>query len=69
MKSEKLLESFTKYCEDHPDQRFWQALGNWVGWPFLYVSSLPRDCIPGDVMEDCEMLDTFYWEDNVKYND
>lgn len=31
MKSKKLLNSFTKYCEKYPDLRFWQALVNWCG--------------------------------------
>ena len=31
MKSSKLLNSFTKYCEKNPDLRFWQALVNWCG--------------------------------------
>jgi len=24
------LESFVKYCEENPEQRFWQALRNWA---------------------------------------
>ena len=27
--SQKKLESFIEYCQDHPSQRFWQALRNW----------------------------------------
>jgi hypothetical protein len=33
-----LLLSFTKYVEANPGQRFWQALRNWAGVPFIYVS-------------------------------
>jgi DNA-directed RNA polymerase subunit RPC12/RpoP len=29
--SEKELESFIKYCQRYPTQRFWQALINWYG--------------------------------------
>ena len=28
-KNQKQLESFTKYCEDNPEHRFFQALRNW----------------------------------------
>lgn len=31
MKSQKLLESFTVYCVEHPELRFWQALRAWSG--------------------------------------
>lgn len=29
MKSKKQLESFTAYCNQYPEQRFFQALRNW----------------------------------------
>lgn len=29
-KSEEQLQSFTQYCVDNPEQRFFQALRNWV---------------------------------------
>lgn len=58
MKSKKLLDSFTQYCVDHPDERFWQALRNWCGWPFVYVSVNSEDEIDGYVR------DTFDWEVN-----
>jgi len=40
MKTEnsELLESFVRYCQEHPDQRFWQALRNWSGYPFILGS-------------------------------
>lgn len=28
-KNQKQLKSFTLYCENNPEQRFWQALRNW----------------------------------------
>lgn len=28
-KNQKELESFSKYCIEHPKERFWQALRNW----------------------------------------
>lgn len=29
-RNNKLLESFTKYCKENPQERFWQALRNWA---------------------------------------
>lgn len=52
-RNSEVLADFVEYCEDHPDHRFWQALRNWSGYPFVVVrSSMP---VPGDI-------DTFYWE-------
>ena len=34
-KNARLLSSFVAYCEKHPEQRFWQALNNWSGFPFI----------------------------------
>ena len=28
-KNQEKLESFTLYCETHPEERFWQAMRNW----------------------------------------
>lgn len=28
-KNRKTLVNFVKYCEKHPEERFWQALRNW----------------------------------------
>lgn len=55
-KNEKLLKSFTEYCNKNPELRFWQALRNWCGWNFIYVTR--------NIIDDGE--DTFYWEDNKK---
>ena len=43
-KNSKELVSFTNYCLKNPEQRFWQALRNWAGVPFIYKSDgLIRD--------------------------
>lgn len=57
-KNIKVLESFVSYCEHHPEERFWQALRNWCGWSFIFVSRSiePKDAYP-EILED-----TFYWE-------
>lgn len=58
MKTEnfELLESFIKYCQENPEQRFWQALRNWSGHSFVLVS---EESNHGDI-ED--IVDTFYFE-------
>jgi len=53
-KNSALLKSFTAYCEQYPEQRFWQALRNWSGRFFIYVKESP--CY-------CGGIDTFYLED------
>jgi hypothetical protein len=50
-----VLSSFVAYCEKHPEQRFWQALRNWSGCNFIYVS----DC--ADNHSNNEIKDTFYF--------
>ena len=48
-KNIRKLLSFTKYCIENPEQRFWQALRNWSEYNFIYGS---RD--------NANMEDTFY---------
>ena len=40
--TKKLLESFVKYLDDYPDQRFWQALSNWSENTFIYTSEIQK---------------------------
>jgi len=40
------LASFALYCQQNPEQRFWQALRNWSEHSFIVADS----------------VDTFYWE-------
>jgi len=37
-KNSTKLESFVKFCENHPNQRFWQALRNWSGHEYILVA-------------------------------
>ena len=57
MKTKKLLQDFTNYCNSHPKQRFWQALRNWSGYSSIYgAKDVPCEyCSP-------ELEDTFYKE-------
>lgn len=52
-KNKDLLADFAKYCEEHPEERFWQALRGWAGvLSILAVYS-------GGWINETE--DTFYW--------
>ena len=55
-KNEKLLKSFTKYCEENPQQRFWQALRNWAGVAFI----LKAKGIDFETSKFTGITDTFY---------
>jgi len=55
MKSKKLLDSFTNYCNLYPKERFWQALRNWSRYYFIYGSCSPEGL--------GEIEDTFYREE------
>ena len=46
------LKSFIKYCQEHPSERFWQALRNWSGYSFILASDQP----PSQLFQK----DTFY---------
>ena len=58
-------KSFTQYCEEHPGERFWQALRNWSKYDFILgifgddsIESV-NGCLARDGVED-----TFYEEAN-----
>jgi hypothetical protein len=57
----KALEEFTRYCEEHPQERFWQALRNWTGYSFILVTNQPVENWHGV----CK--DTFFWKGKYKY--
>jgi len=39
IKDKIVLEDFLKYYEQHPEQRFLQAIRNWLGCNFLITST------------------------------
>ncbi len=55
------LYGFVKYRQEHPDQRFWQALKNWTGRGYVYLSEVPID--------DPLLKDTFYIQDSFYRGD
>lgn len=55
-RNKKSLDSFTKYCNAYPEQRFFQALRNWFGVGYIGMS--------GDLKK---WRDTFYLEEGEDY--
>jgi hypothetical protein len=49
----KTLASFVEHCQQNPNLRFWQALRNWSGFPFIFAVYHN---------EDIEGFDTFNFE-------
>lgn len=62
-KNKEQLDSFTKYCELYPEQRFWQALRNWSGVYAIYKSNSPYESLES-LPENLQHIlkDTYYEE-------
>lgn len=56
-KALKKAESLVKYIEKHSSERFFQALLNHLGLPYIAISPRP----PGDISKELE--DTYYLAD------
>jgi len=52
----KFYKIFMRYCIQHTEERFWQALRNWSGHKFIYASD---EYYPP---KDMDLCDTFYRE-------
>ena len=65
-KNKKILDSFVKYCNTHPNERFWQALRDWSGFKFIYVSDKSTSTDEKDIDIVNSLYDTFYftWDDD-----
>jgi hypothetical protein len=48
----ELLEESARYCREHPEQRFWQALRNWSGASYVQVVAIGKK----------DLRDTFHFE-------
>jgi len=57
-KNQKTLNSFVEYCQQHPELRFWQALRNWSGFSFVWVSF--------SYQESTDLLDTYFFTEKNK---
>ena len=55
--AEKKAYELLAYIQAHPSQRFWQALLNVSGLPYIAISPKP----PKDISKELE--DTYYLED------
>ena len=61
-RNSKVLKSFVRYCEKNPTMRFWQALLNWSGLPFIAWTNKP----PSDFKDKrFKAGDTYYWENEI----
>jgi hypothetical protein len=58
-KNQKVLNDFIKYCQENPNQRFWQALKNWCGYNFIFVSN--HNPLKNPLIQE-ELIDTYYIE-------
>lgn len=59
MKSGVLLTSFARYCVEHKEQRFWQALCNWANVQSIHiVREVSKNAV--------EYIDTWYMEGKNK---
>lgn len=58
LRSEPTLWSFVKYCVEHPEERFWQALRNWSQYAAILTGSFQEG---GDWRLIADK-DTFNWE-------
>ncbi len=56
-KNKKRLKEFTEYCNKHPEQRFFQALRNW-----LKVDRVLCEKTRKEDYGHKEVEDTFYWD-------
>lgn len=56
-KAEQKAQSLLKYIQENPSLRFWQALLNWSGLPFICISPKP----PTEISN--KLQDTYYLED------
>lgn len=69
-KSAELLKSFTEFCQQYPDMRFFQAFTNWCnlhgGWHYVFlfhgitVNDMDR------IHDEYNAVDVFYYEQMPK---
>ena len=48
-------KEFNKYRKEHPEERWWQALRNYMGVAFIWLE-----------VEENQLRDTFYIQDEIK---
>lgn len=55
-KSTQVLTDFVRYCREHPEERFWQALRNFSGYWYIFAETFEND------EGETRVLDSFNWE-------
>lgn len=55
--NKELLEGFTKFCNEHPELRFWQALYAWTKFESIRIKKDKNDLVDSD---------PFYWTNKDK---
>jgi hypothetical protein len=72
-KNSEILASFAEYCEEHPDERFWQALFNWARVGYILLSDKPAyavqeqlDVASNFFADDLKVDDPYNWEGKGK---
>ena len=66
-KNQELLKDFTKYAKAHPDERFYQALRNWMEVDQLCVLEAFENIQTG-IVDEMNYVDTFYWTTKSHYD-
>ena len=64
-KADPFLGQFLRYCMEHPDERFWQALRNWSQFKAIYGMTVgaPTDLELSEESRSKVIIhDTFYQE-------
>ena len=61
VRSQKTKDDFIKYLEEHPNERFWQAVRNFSGYGFVLVTNEFK--FVAGKGEFIDPMDTFYWEE------
>ena len=63
-KNEKVLADFIKFCLNHPELRFWQALRSWAKVGFILTSThFDAEMFDKDWLRamKVKIYDTYYW--------
>lgn len=58
----QVLASFVDYCQRNPELRFWQALLNWSGQRYIFVSEHSIAAIEKGIGAPSGLRDPYSWE-------
>lgn len=68
-RNSELLASFTEFCQNNPDLRFWQAIGVWSNYYLVLATARPIKMPDTTVMWRAEeVFDPFWWESDHRHN-